>query len=77
MGVNVDEAGRDDAMASVDLPARRPRGPRLDGDDPAIVHEDVGFPSGRAGAVDDEPVPDRELGRHPGRHAESWASGLA
>jgi hypothetical protein len=55
MGVDVDESGRDQQAARVDLASRR-TGVLRDRRDAALVDRDVGDALGRAGSVDDAPT---------------------
>jgi hypothetical protein len=52
MRVDVDEPGRDDLAAGVDLPPRRSRRSPLDGQEPAAADAHIGVDARRAGAVD-------------------------
>ena len=61
MRVDVDEAGRDDLTACIEDAMGSASGPRLDGGDAAITHEDIGLPTWRARAVDDEPASDQQI----------------
>ena len=65
--VDVDETGRHDLTARVDLAMGRPRGPPLDRDDAAGAHAHVAIAARRAGAVDQVTAPDQQVvhGRSP------------
>ena len=60
VGVDVDEAGRDQEAVGVDFFAAEVVDFTDRGDD-AVVNRDVGLPGRRAGAVDDESVADYEI----------------
>ncbi len=62
VGVDVDEARRDDLPRGVELPAPRESGADL-GDDP-VGDGDVGDPPGRARPVDDRSAPDHNVCGH-------------
>jgi len=61
MGVNVDEAGRDDPARGVDLAARGNGVKRADGDDAIILDRHIGANPVRAGSVDDVSALDQNI----------------
>ena len=61
MGVDVDEARRDDEAARVDLPLAGCILQRADLRDAPAVHGDIGPARRRAGAVDDGSAPDNQI----------------
>ena len=63
MGVDVDEAGGDDAALGVDLATARAVEPVVDRHDPVADDADVGPSCRGTGAVDDGAAPDDEVVR--------------
>ena len=63
MGVEIDDARRDDAPLDVEGRAGRPAD-RTDLDDGAVLDRDVGAVAGKAGAIDDHAVLDDQVVRH-------------
>src|SRR5262249_26340300 len=64
MGVDVDEAGRDELAARVDHLGRRKLIVASDADDAAIRHRDVGLEAWATAAIDDEAATDDQVGTH-------------
>src|SRR5262249_51486029 len=64
MGVDVDEAGRDELAARVDHLGCRAPVVASDADDAAVGHRDVGLEARATAAVDDEAATDDEVWAH-------------
>ena len=74
VGVDVDEARREDEAAGVDLPARAAARERADGLDARAAHGDVAFEGRRPRSVEDARAADREVELAHARSRTSPAS---
>ena len=62
MGVNIDEAGRDDQIRSIEFPLRRVDN-FSNGNDPSVLHRDVAVERRISGSIDNPTVANHEVVR--------------